>query len=294
MVVVGLLGVGVPSASGAVTGTDWTIQTSATDNDWYSVTYGNGLFVAVAWTGTGNRVMTSGGLIPPTPSTPTASAGSAAATVSVAAGSGPGGTATTYTVLASPGDATCTVTNALGGSCTVTGLVNGTSYTFTATASNTYGTSAASAASAAVTPVAPVAPVTPAAPVTPTTSATPATPTGVRWSRSRLTTRAVTATFVASAGTTYRISATRLAEARVAARAVRTVRGSCTVATQKATTELVATCAIRLQRAGTWRVSITPLQAGVEGAAATKRITVSVPVPARPVVPARRPESVTG
>ena len=30
------------------------------DNNWYGVTYGNGLFVAVADTGTGNRVMTSG------------------------------------------------------------------------------------------------------------------------------------------------------------------------------------------------------------------------------------------
>ena len=40
-------------------GVDWTIRTSAADNDWRSVTYGAGLFVAVAQTGTGNRVMTS-------------------------------------------------------------------------------------------------------------------------------------------------------------------------------------------------------------------------------------------
>ncbi|MFH1233503.1 MAG: hypothetical protein V1649_02515, partial [Patescibacteria group bacterium] len=40
-------------------GTNWTIRTSAVDNQWLSVTYGNGLFVAVANTGTGNRVMTS-------------------------------------------------------------------------------------------------------------------------------------------------------------------------------------------------------------------------------------------
>ena len=37
----------------------WTIRTSAADNNWLSVTYGNGLYVAVANTGTGNRVMTS-------------------------------------------------------------------------------------------------------------------------------------------------------------------------------------------------------------------------------------------
>ncbi len=38
---------------------NWTSRTSAADNQWNSVTYGNGLFVAVASSGTGNRVMTS-------------------------------------------------------------------------------------------------------------------------------------------------------------------------------------------------------------------------------------------
>lgn len=37
----------------------WASQTAASDNDWRSVAYGNGLFVAVAESGTGNRVMTS-------------------------------------------------------------------------------------------------------------------------------------------------------------------------------------------------------------------------------------------
>jgi predicted RecA/RadA family phage recombinase len=37
----------------------WTARTSAADNNWLSVTYGNGLFVAVSQSGTGNRVMTS-------------------------------------------------------------------------------------------------------------------------------------------------------------------------------------------------------------------------------------------
>jgi hypothetical protein len=37
----------------------WTSRNSAADNFWFSVTYGNGLFVAVAQSGTGNRVMTS-------------------------------------------------------------------------------------------------------------------------------------------------------------------------------------------------------------------------------------------
>jgi hypothetical protein len=40
-------------------GINWTSRTSAADNNWNSVTYGNGRFVAVAASGTGNRVMTS-------------------------------------------------------------------------------------------------------------------------------------------------------------------------------------------------------------------------------------------
>ena len=37
----------------------WVWQKSPADNSWLSVCYGNGLFVAVAISGTGNRVMTS-------------------------------------------------------------------------------------------------------------------------------------------------------------------------------------------------------------------------------------------
>jgi len=37
----------------------WSLRTSASDNNWRSVTYGNGVFVAVSNTGSGNRVMTS-------------------------------------------------------------------------------------------------------------------------------------------------------------------------------------------------------------------------------------------
>lgn len=40
-------------------GTGWTARTSASDNDWNAIAYGNGIFVAVASTGVGNRVMTS-------------------------------------------------------------------------------------------------------------------------------------------------------------------------------------------------------------------------------------------
>lgn len=40
-------------------GITWTTRTSAADNLWNCITYGNGVFVAVASSGTGNRVMTS-------------------------------------------------------------------------------------------------------------------------------------------------------------------------------------------------------------------------------------------
>ncbi len=39
-------------------GTTWTARTAAEANQWQSVTYGNGLFAAVASTGT-NRMMSS-------------------------------------------------------------------------------------------------------------------------------------------------------------------------------------------------------------------------------------------
>jgi hypothetical protein len=41
-------------------GITWTSRTAASDNGWFSVAYGDGLFVATSTTGTGNRVMTSG------------------------------------------------------------------------------------------------------------------------------------------------------------------------------------------------------------------------------------------
>ena len=90
---------------------------------------------------------------PGSPATPVAVAGDASTTVTVAAGTGSGGAPASYLVTAVGTARTCTVTGS-SGSCVVTGLSNGTAYTFTATASNSGGTSAASVASASVTPMA--------------------------------------------------------------------------------------------------------------------------------------------
>ena len=131
-------------------GTDWKSYRAPEANSWVSVTHGNGRFVSVAYDGQ-NQVKASGEFIPSPPPAPTVTPGDTAATISIAAGSGPGGAATEYTATASPGGATCTI-NTAPGSCTITGLTNGTPYTFTVTASNNSGTSDPSATSAPITP----------------------------------------------------------------------------------------------------------------------------------------------
>src|SRR6185437_14792816 len=74
------------------------------------------------------------------------------ATVSWTAGDDGGSAITGYTVTTSPGGAT---TSASGTSVLVTGLTDGTAYTFTITATNGIGTSSASDRSSPVTPTAP-------------------------------------------------------------------------------------------------------------------------------------------
>ena len=92
------------------------------------------------------------GSTPPGPPTGvTATAGNTKASVSWSAPASDGGSAIfEYTATSSPGGRTCSATSALG--CTVTGLTNGTAYTFTVTATNAVGTGAPSQASAPVTP----------------------------------------------------------------------------------------------------------------------------------------------
>jgi hypothetical protein len=90
--------------------------------------------------------------LPGAPTDVSASAGNREATISWTVPISNGGYAITgYTVTASPSGLTCNTTGAT--SCTMTGLSNGTSYTFTVVATNSVGNSASSSASNAVTPV---------------------------------------------------------------------------------------------------------------------------------------------
>jgi len=85
--------------------------------------------------------------VPQAPTIGTATFAAASATVAYTAGA-TGGAAATYTATSSPGSFTGTGSSPI----TVSGLTDGTSYTFTVTATNANGTSAASAASNAVIP----------------------------------------------------------------------------------------------------------------------------------------------
>jgi hypothetical protein len=94
---------------------------------------------------------TKSGTVPGAPISPIATAGNAQATVSFTAPASTGGSAITgYTVTSTPGGFTA---SGAASPITVTGLSNGTSYTFTVAATNALGNSVASEASIAVTPI---------------------------------------------------------------------------------------------------------------------------------------------
>jgi hypothetical protein len=97
------------------------------------------------------RIRLLAGGAPDAPTNVTATPGNAQVTVSWQAPAG-GTPPASYTVTAQPGGASCTV-QAPATSCTVTGLANGTTYTFTVTA-NTAGGSASAPPLGGVAPAA--------------------------------------------------------------------------------------------------------------------------------------------
>jgi hypothetical protein len=137
-------GTSFSTSTGLLSGTPTTVQSATA----YTITASSaaGYTRSVTFTLTVNVAL---------PGTPVVEAipGNTQTTVFVTAGTG--GTPSSYTVTAlrtsSGATSTCTVTGA-SGSCVITGLTNGAAYTFTATATNSLGTSAASVASASVTP----------------------------------------------------------------------------------------------------------------------------------------------
>ena len=102
---------------------------------------------------------------PAAPTGVTATAGAGSAQVSWTAPSDGGSPLTSYTVTPFIGATTQTPVTVTGSppatTTTVSGLTNGTAYTFTVKATNAIGTGPASAASNAVTPTAPTAPAAP-------------------------------------------------------------------------------------------------------------------------------------
>ncbi len=94
--------------------------------------------------------ITSGPTVPGAPTNVIATAGNGSALIAWTAPSNDGGAPITdFTVTSSPSGLTCKSTET---ACTVTGLTNGTTYTFTVTATNVIGTGAPSAPSNSVNP----------------------------------------------------------------------------------------------------------------------------------------------
>lgn len=154
---------GAPTTSYIVTANPGNITTTvaATASSTYFVNV-NGLTNGTAYTFTAqgvnclgagtlsNSAIATPATVPNAPTIGAATSGNAQATVNFTPPANSGGAAiTSYTLTSSPGGFSAI---GAGSPIVVTGLTNGTSYTFTVTATNSAGTSLPSAASAAVTP----------------------------------------------------------------------------------------------------------------------------------------------
>lgn len=115
--------------------------------------------LSLSYTGAGSVTNTIGAsatscstATPGAPSSVVATAGNAQASVSFTAPSQGGSAISSYAVVSSPGSITATGASS---PITVSGLTNGTAYTFTVSATNQSGTGATSSPSSSITPVAP-------------------------------------------------------------------------------------------------------------------------------------------
>ena len=145
----GITGTVTQSGSGSIIVTGLTNDTAYT----FTVTATNAIGTSAA-SAASNIVTPIANTVPDPPTIGTANAGNAQATISFTAPSNDGGsTITSYTATSNPGGITGTVNQSGSGSITVTRLTNDTAYTFSVTATNAIGTSAASAASNSATPV---------------------------------------------------------------------------------------------------------------------------------------------
>jgi len=113
----------------------------------YSIVSSNNYGSSIASSSSSSVTATT---VPQAPSVSSVSSASTQATISFSANATGGSAITGYTVTSSPGNITQTGSSS---PITVTGLTNGTAYTFTVTATNANGVSAVSSASSSVTPI---------------------------------------------------------------------------------------------------------------------------------------------